>query len=324
MIEDFGKVSIIVPVYNVEKYLRQCLNSIIGQTYKNIEIIVINDGSTDSSGNICDEYAKKDERIKIIHKQNGGLSDARNYGLKVMTGKYLLFIDSDDYVNLEYTEKLIEELIISGSDIVICDYFRLKNNILERVNIQQWPENEDVKQITQLMLCDYVNSHVWNKVYYSDLYHSIEFPFKKTYEDMYITYKIFDKSKKISYLKQPLYYYRINKAGISLSPNPQKAYDIFCAFKERYIFAKTKYPEVKDYCLNLATISAFNAYNTSFLLNIIQYKEDVFLFIKDNYKDINNEKSINIKYKNMAFLLIKCKLIYKTLLCIKRFLFPKI
>ena len=116
------KISVIVPVYNVEKYLPTCLDSIIAQSYKNLEIIVVDDGAKDSSGAICDEYAKKDVRIVSLHKQNGGLSDARNYGMQFMTGDYISFIDSDDYVHPDYISTLYNNLVENDADISICNF----------------------------------------------------------------------------------------------------------------------------------------------------------------------------------------------------------
>ena len=113
-------ISIIIPVYNVEKYLNKCLNSVIEQTYKNIEVILIDDGSTDNSGKICDEYAKNDIRIKIIHQQNGGVSTARNNGLEHATGKYITFVDSDDYIEKEMIETMAKKIMKKNADIVIC------------------------------------------------------------------------------------------------------------------------------------------------------------------------------------------------------------
>ena len=111
------KVSIIIPVYKVEKYIDKCIQSIMNQTYRNIEIILVDDGSPDSCGEICDYYAKKDNRVKVVHKMNGGLSDARNYGIEVATGKYILFVDSDDWVELDTAGYLVDLALINSSDI---------------------------------------------------------------------------------------------------------------------------------------------------------------------------------------------------------------
>ena len=115
------KISIIVPVYNVEKYLKKCIDSIVNQTYKNLEIILVDDGATDRSGEICDELAKLDNRIKVYHKKNGGLSDARNYGVERATGSYVGFVDSDDYIDAEMYEKLYEAITKEAADVAECN-----------------------------------------------------------------------------------------------------------------------------------------------------------------------------------------------------------
>ena len=118
-----SKISIIVPVYNAEKYLVECLNSLVEQTYKNIEIILIDDGSIDNSAKICDEYAKKDERIKVVHQKNSGVSVARNNGLDMHTGDYVMFVDSDDWIELNTCEILINNIISNDKDILIYNYY---------------------------------------------------------------------------------------------------------------------------------------------------------------------------------------------------------
>ena len=122
-------ISVIVPVYNVEKYLPQCLNSIINQTYKNIEVVLVDDGSTDDSGNICEEYKKNDERIIVVHQKNSGLSAARNVGIEISTGEYITFIDSDDYISPDYIENLYSALEQYSADIAICDLKKVSEKV---------------------------------------------------------------------------------------------------------------------------------------------------------------------------------------------------
>ena len=122
------KVSVIIPVYNVEKYLKECIQSVLRQTYKNLEIILVDDGSKDNSGNICDEYAKRDERIKVIHKKNGGLSDARNAGIDICTGEYIAFLDSDDFIEEDMYEFLVKNLEKAKADISICQVYYVYKN----------------------------------------------------------------------------------------------------------------------------------------------------------------------------------------------------
>ena len=121
-------ISVIVPIYNVEKYLQKCVDSIINQTYKNLEIILVDDGSPDNCPKMCDDYAEKDSRIKVVHKENGGLSDARNVGMEVATGEYVSFIDSDDYISLDFYETLLETIVDNDSDVVECGVVKFYEN----------------------------------------------------------------------------------------------------------------------------------------------------------------------------------------------------
>ena len=130
-------ISIIIPVYNVEKYLSECIESVINQTYKNLEIILVNDGSTDSCPQICEEYAAKDNRIKVIHKKNGGLSDARNIGLKQATGALISFVDSDDLLSLDFCQRLLDALIESDADIVECDFVKFEEETEEINEVEE-------------------------------------------------------------------------------------------------------------------------------------------------------------------------------------------
>ena len=127
-------ISVVVPVYNVEKYIDKCINSIINQTYKNLEIILVDDGSPDNCGNICDEYAKKDNRIIVIHKENGGVSSARNIGIKNAKGKWITFVDSDDWIENDYVEKLSKIGIQNKAEVVLCGYNRINNNDKQPIN----------------------------------------------------------------------------------------------------------------------------------------------------------------------------------------------
>ena len=132
-------ISIIVPIYNVEKYLKQCIESIISQTYRNIEIILVDDGSPDNCGKICDEYSQKDKRIIVLHKENGGLSDARNKGIDIAKGDYLTFVDSDDFVNIDYIEKLYNSIKFNNTKLAQCGISKVdeNNEIIEKLNYEK-------------------------------------------------------------------------------------------------------------------------------------------------------------------------------------------
>ena len=167
------KVSIIVPVYNVEEYLNKCVDSIINQTYKNIEVILINDGSKDSSGEICDTYAKKDSRVKVIHKENGGVSSARNKGLEASTGDFIMFVDSDDWIEVEAITSLMKIQNRNNYDVIMFGAYR-ENLILEKTTktnlIEQSFENIDEinEVLPKLIRQEKINS-LWSKIYKSSV-----------------------------------------------------------------------------------------------------------------------------------------------------------
>ena len=204
-------ISIIIPVYNVEKYIRFCLDSVINQTYKNLEIIIVDDGSKDSSGQIADEYAVKDSRIKVIHKENGGLSDARNVGLDAITGKYVAFLDSDDVITLDFYEYLYNLIKQNDYDIAECEFFRIPSEQIADVQKILDEKNKEIdilvkEETSKDALCDfygrYLNPYVnkvvvWNKLYKSEIYSDIRYPVGRFHEDEFTTFKILNKINKM-------------------------------------------------------------------------------------------------------------------------------
>lgn len=234
-------ISIIVPIYNVEKYLSQCVESLINQTYKNIEIILVDDGSKDNCGNICDEYAQKDNRIIVVHKENGGLSDARNKGIDIAKGKYFVFVDSDDYVSNKFVENLYQMILENDCDIAICDYLQFENtlpvqeelqikvDVLSNIEVLSKIYSENVKMIV-----------AWNKIYKKELFNQIRYPFGKINEDEFTTYKLIYKANKVAISNEPLYYYRFNSSSIMGSGFNEKRLQYIEALEERMQFYKEK------------------------------------------------------------------------------------
>lgn len=208
------KVSIIVPVYNVEKYVKRCIESIIHQSYKNIEIIVVNDGSNDGSKKICEEACKKDNRIIYLEKENGGLSSARNYGLKYMTGEYVFFVDSDDWIESDTIEYLVTKLEENGADMSICGVYDVKGE--ERIT--RYAKEEIV--VTNYQALDLLSNDgykigivVWNKLYKKEIFKKIKFEEGKINEDVYFTPKAIYLSEKIYVSTMPKYNYLKKRSG---------------------------------------------------------------------------------------------------------------
>lgn len=219
-------VSIVVPLYKVEAYLEKCIESIQKQTYSNLEIILVDDGSPDQCGQICEEYAEKDTRIHVFHKENGGLSEARNYGVQYATGKYLLFVDSDDFISETLVEKTVNIAETHSCDMVLFDYYYVKNGMTEVRTCGEIPENKVICLEKEKNLFTAPPS-AWSKLFNRDFYVSsgIEFPKGLYYEDLGTTPKFLLKAERIFYLKEPLYYYMIRSSSIMGNQNYEKKYN---------------------------------------------------------------------------------------------------
>lgn len=202
-------ISVIVPIYNVEKYLARCVDSIVNQTYKNLEIILVDDGSPDRCPQMCDDYAKKDSRIKVVHKNNGGLSDARNAGMAVATGKYISFIDSDDYVSDDFFECLLDVVNKENSDIAECSVVKLYgDNRFDEFSDDLSVKTYDTQDAMSALIAENpFHQHVWNKLYKTELVRDIPYAVGKLNEDEFWTYQVFGRANKVSKLNKTMYYY---------------------------------------------------------------------------------------------------------------------
>lgn len=241
------KISIIVPIFNTEKLLKKCLNSIISQTYKYFELILVNDGSTDNSGQICDDYANKDSRIHVIHKSNGGVSSARNAGLEVAKGEYIGFVDSDDYINQYMFETLYKYAIKFSSDIVLCNFKKVYEfkNVIEKqmVDIKETYHHNNLNALKQMYTnkSQYI-AHVvpWNKLYKRHLFVTTKYEVGNIYDDETVAHKLLYNSKLITYVNSPLYYYMQRDGSQMNSSFHIKKFDKVYALKEREIYFRRK------------------------------------------------------------------------------------
>ncbi|MGG0177992.1 glycosyltransferase family 2 protein [Gottfriedia acidiceleris] len=200
------KISIIVPVYKVEPYLHKCINSLLDQTFADFELILVNDGSPDKSGEICDHYASKDNRIKVFHKENGGQASARNMGLDIAKGDYIGFVDSDDYVENDMFESLIENALKFEADVVECGIKIVNGNKVEQIqNNNQVEIGDNIFALKGLLNNGYRNS-VCNKLYKKEIFDDLRFP-NKLYEDGFLAFKIYYLVKKYVFIGASKYYY---------------------------------------------------------------------------------------------------------------------
>lgn len=230
------KVSIIVPIYNVGQYLTKCIESLINQTLEDIEIILVDDGATDNSTEICDEYALRDNRIKVIHKQNGGLSDARNTGIDVAKGEYLAFLDSDDWIEPNFYEYLYNVIQREQADIVQCDYIEAYNEDIVIQFNECIKENmyTGVEALTLLYGPEYIRTVIaCSKIYKKELFVGIRFPKGKIHEDEFTTYKLLHKASKVVDSNVKMYYYRQREGSIMAQGFNEKRLHVVEAWKER-------------------------------------------------------------------------------------------
>lgn len=242
-------ISVIVPVYKVEQYLSRCIDSIIHQTYRNLEIILVDDGSPDRCGIICDEYAKRDNRIRVIHKENGGQSDARNVALDVMTGDYVMFVDSDDWIDSETCETVLNQVIEHQADIVIfgmktiCSsgkvtktLFKIKGEISKSIGM------------SALILNDRsIGNYPWNKIYKSSLFEKVRFPKGFIYEDQGTTYKLFHNANSIYVFPGSFYnYFKRTDSTTTIWYRPIAIKSRLKFWRERLLLMEKYYPENVD------------------------------------------------------------------------------
>lgn len=291
-------ISIVVPVYNVQNYLCECVGSLLNQTYQNIEVILVDDGATDNCPQICDMYAENYENVSVIHKKNGGLSDARNVGLRSAKGEYIIFIDSDDYIDKKMLELLYGAAENNKASVSTCEYRKLYNKpVVEVENVQTTTtvlKGKDI--IKELYLGNYSNIGfvAWNKLYRTELFieNNIEYPFGRIYEDTFTTYKLLYHADEVAIVNSPLYNYRIRPGSIMKSSlNMKKCRDYFDACRSAV-----------DFFENNSERELFNlALNAFFRSQIFLYNE-----LRNNKQD-DCIKQLMLDYEK-AYLCYKSKI----------------
>ncbi len=251
-------VSLVVPVYGVEKYLPACRDSILGHTYRHIEVILVDDGSPDGCPALCDAYARQDARVRVIHKANGGLSDARNAGLDVAAGGLIGFVDSDDIIHPEMVERCAGALEAEAADIVACSFIEFPEGADPRENCDDTEENRLIKRrgvserraldphdaVELLLRDDELQNYVWNKLFRRELWQGIRFPVGQQFEDVNTTYKLFERAKRVVLLPDSLYFYRLRGDGIVRSRTLAGEFDCVGANLERYEALFQRYPRM--------------------------------------------------------------------------------
>lgn len=237
-------ISVIVPVYKVEAYLDECVQSIVNQTYRDLEIILVDDGSPDHCGAMCDAWAAKDSRIKVIHKENGGLSDARNVGLDIASGEYIAFVDSDDWIMSDMYEKLLTAMKKESADISACNILSCFPDRERAYGCEEYTVGDSEKILSMLYDDTVYSVSAWNKLYRRELWEDLRFPVGKICEDAFTTYLLVDKAERIVQIPDALYCYRIRENSIMTSAFSAKRMDEEEAWRYNYEFIDHHYPEL--------------------------------------------------------------------------------
>lgn len=303
-------ISVIIPVYNVEKYLERCVNSVVNQTYKNLEIILVDDGSTDTSPKLCDEWKKKDKRVKVIHKENGGLSSARNAGLSVVSGAYVGYVDSDDWIDIDMYEHLYNLINRYKVEVAFCDFIRLKN-----IEKKKKRKKEVVITRTERELDEFfyrINGGkssyaVWCGLYKYNKVKDIKFVEGEINEDVLYRYEVYKKVRKIAFSNINKYNYFINTNGITVGQLNKKDFSLLRNWD--YIVKNEEHTENYQYALMNRARATYTLY-VKYLLNgnkdveqdiLKQWKKE----IKENYQLLKDGKVLDWRRKLILLYIVK-------------------
>ncbi len=251
-------VSVIIPIYNSEKYLKKCIESVLNQTYSLLDVVLVDDGSIDKSGNICDHYASIDSRVSVIHQANSGVSEARNAGLKAAKGDYISWVDSDDWIETSMIEKMLESIIISNADMAVCgrcEHFR------ERSLIRNWDKQSVLTKseaIKLLLLNNQMQNYLWDKLWRKEVFDGVSFPKGKTYEDIAMMDVLFSKLRTVVCVPLVLYHYQQREGSIVDDRSLENRLNHYDASQKRLNRMVYEYPEYKHLLEAQCAASAIN------------------------------------------------------------------
>lgn len=292
-------ISIIVPVYNVSNYLKECLVSIINQSFKNIEIICVNDGSTDDSLEILESFQKMDKRIKIINQINKGLSAARNTGLDIAKGKYIGFVDSDDYIHPDMYKMLYDAIEKYDVDISVCNYTSIeKGEFVSKSFTEDCLIDSRDDYIREVLLDTKIQNYVWTRLYKRELFDNVRFPVGFLFEDVSVSTQLLNKINKAYYISKPLYYYRIREGSItstiSLSTIDDSIYNAY----ERYLKIKKDFSELND--INVYSMLVWLYYQ--FICFRVLTEESFYKVYREIFDELVNDNNIKLleKYSELG------------------------
>ena len=304
-------ISVIIPAYNVEKYLDKCMNSVLNQSFTDFEVLLIDDGAKDSTVQLCDKYAEKDTRVKTYHKKNGGLSDARNYGLERISGKYVTFIDSDDYIDDNYLKYMYDLILKENAQIcMVQGQLLLENEEPHKfpINVEKCVSTEEA--IRMMLLRKEATHTSWGKLYDVSLWENIRFPKGQNYEDYATTYHVFSKATRVAYSDAKLYYYIQRLGSIMHDDCSIKTLSVLDVADEVSEYLFSRWPGSSDEILDLQAHTYLK--NLQQILNngdkaFLEYQNRILLFIKKNRHKLlkSNRVPLNDKVKIVSLMLGK-------------------
>lgn len=312
------KISVIVPVYNVEAYLEKCVQSILKQTYTNLEILLVNDGSTDNSGELCDQLAQRDQRIRVIHKENGGLSDARNRGIEEASSDLIGFIDSDDYIDQDMYETLYRQMLESSADLSMCGHYDVYHQIPEKqvATIQTW-ELTPQEAIKMVMEAKILSVTAVNKLYKKELFEQLRFEVGKIAEDAFIMIALIHQCRKVVATNEKKYYYVHRENSITTQKFSLKFLNVIEAYEQNAKIIKENYPNLVDTAtmrLNWAYFYVLDRLLVDEQFHDKKLEDLLIKFLKSNTKYIlSTTLFTNARKVAFIFLLVNRK-VYKIIL----------
>lgn len=313
------EISVIVPVYKVEPYIHKCVDSILTQTFTDYELILVDDGSPDTCGNICDEYAQKDARIHVIHKENGGLSDARNAGMKIACGEYVIFIDSDDYIDADMLSYLYENLKKADADMATCGIYEVYADRIEK----QEEEPDFVCSGEEAFRCilrgHTIRGEIWNKLIKRSCISDLEFPKGKLYEDIFYTVDMMQRIKKVAVGTKPKYYYLHRSDSITGKAYRPKLFDIIEGYTKNYQVVQHAFPKLEEEAECLWIWSRFIVLDKMLLeenYRSIDRFEELVTFIKQHFRRIMKNPYFQRNRKISAIVLLISIPLYRKLVFI--------
>lgn len=291
-------VSVIIPIYNVEKYMDECVRSIVNQTYSKLQIILVDDGSPDTCPQKCDEWRSKDDRIIVLHKNNGGLSSARNYGIDYATGNCIFFVDSDDFIERNTIKSLVEQMNKENADIVSCGFKIFENND-KKENTYLCENPHYFKGTNTEFYMQIISNHACGKLYKKHLFQNIRFPEGRNYEDIATTHRLYYKADKIVYSLDEMYFYRMHSGTITAVLDEKNILDIKWAYEgiRKYYEDKKQNDKYNFYMLTVLFTLFSRVLHAP---NTVKKKLNINSYIKEEFR--RNIRIVNIyKYKKSPF-----------------------